>query len=371
MITRSIHQLIAGAGTGDAISNYAFEIRSILKKAGFLSCIFAPEQHIAREYKNGEVLPLSRFPQDISQEDILLYHYSIGSSATDLYKKTKCKKMLCYHNITPPHYFKNLSEKQMYVLEQGREELKGLSVMTDLPTAVSHFNSMELVEMGFSKPQVIPLIVGKDYLRSKPNSSIFNRFDDGKTNILFVGRMVPNKRFEDLIKTFYFYRKTIRPASRLILAGSYTGNEVYYTYLRSLIFDLDLIDSVIVTGHIALQDLVAYYQISHAFLCLSEHEGFCLPLIEAMYFNVPVFALDKAAIPETLKESGILIKKNDPKAIAELMDQVLSNRGLVREICENQKKRLENFNEKALTERLAFLLKMYFKVIFKRKSFDK
>jgi L-malate glycosyltransferase len=359
-VIRSVHQVMAGAGVGDAITNYAFEIRSIFRDLGFSSDLFAPLQNIPREYRQTEVKPVSRLSDQITAEDLLIYHYSIGSSATETYLNTPARKCLCYHNITPSKYFRFINARQAEMLAQGREELKNLISVTELSLADSNYNRQELLDMGFSKVEVVSLVVASDYLKTKPDPAVLCRFEDDKTNLLFVGRVAPNKRHEDLIKTFYYFKKTLAPSSRLILAGSYMGNEVYYTYLRSLVFDLDLTGSVFFTGHVRLEELVAYYRKAHAFICLSEHEGFCLPLIESMYFQVPVFALDRAAVSETMGESGVLIRENAPLRNAELIGYVLSHPHLKKEIVAAQSARLEHFNPSVLKHRLIQLVKEYF-----------
>ena len=355
----AVHQLIAGAGIGDAITNYALEIQRIFRSTGMNSLLFAPDQHIAPDLKGVKVLGLSEALQNLKEEDILLYHYSIGSSASRVYKETSCKKLICYHNITPSKYFRNVSQSQALVLDQGREELKTLVPFTSVASAVSDFNRRELVEMGFSNTEVVPLVFPRTYLETKPDVNVLDKYSDGKTNLIFVGRVAPNKRFEDLIKAFNYYHKTEDAHSRLIMVGTYVGNEKYYTYLKCLVSDLQLSGHAVFTGHLKLADLIAYYQVGSAFLCLSEHEGFCLPLLEAMQFQLPVFALKRAAIPETMNRAGVLFDEPDFRVMAEVIHQVLQKPLLREAVLRRQNERLREYNRISLKEAFFSLFNRY------------
>jgi len=361
----AIHQLLAGAGVGDAITNYAFEIQKIFKELGISSMIFSEHQHTAVEYINNQkIKDQNELESNIHLQDIIIYHYSIGSLSTDIFTHLKCRKMLCYHNITPTQYFQNLSVEQSKALNQGRIRLKELVTEVTVATAVSRYNKKELDELGFTNTLTIPLIFPTDYLKTQPNSSLINKYCDNNLNILFVGRVVPNKRFEDLIKTFAFLHKTLNPNSRLFLVGSFTGNEKYYTYLKSLIFDLNLTSSVVFSGHVSLEDLIGYYKLSNMFLCLYEHEGVGLPLIESMHFKIPVLALNKAAIKETLGGAGVLIEEMNHQKVAELINLLWNDKSLIKELIAIQNQRLEYYNVKSLKQNLTDILLNNFEFVF-------
>lgn len=353
---RKVYQIIAGAGVGDAITNYAFSLRHVFDKWGVTSKIFAPLPHIAQEFMDTEVFPLESLEAQVSEQDVVLYHYSIGSVATDTYKTTKANRVLCYHNITPAKYFRNLNAKQAETLERGREELKECLPLSRYITAVSEYNAEELRELGYQNVTVLPLVISMDYLTAPVNKDLIRKFQkSGKETFLFVGRVAPNKRHEDVIKLFYYYKKLVNPESRLVLAGSYGWSDPYATFLKSFIFELGLFNDVLLTNHISLNDLISYYRIADAFICLSEHEGFCLPLIEAMYFDVPVFAMNNAAIPETMGNAGVLFKTKDHLRNAMFVGEVLKDRQIVTRIRETQKNRLKAFDMSKLEQKLAEL----------------
>ena len=168
------------------------------------------------------------------------------------------------------------------------------------------------------------------------------RFGDGRTNIIFVGRIAPNKRQEDVIRAFYFY-KQLDPDARLILAGSQTGFENYADRLRDYADKLGLRD-VLFTGHVSFPELLAYYRTATAFLCMSEHEGFCVPLVESMYFNVPIAARKAAAVPDTLGGSGLLLEDNDPLVAAKAVERLVRDKKLRDDVIQDQRRRLADFS---------------------------
>jgi glycosyltransferase involved in cell wall biosynthesis len=348
-VKKTVHQWIPAAGFGDAITNFTFELQNLLRAEGVHSDIFAPLDSVPLHYRKKKIRPLSASMDSIAKNDLVIYHYSANSPVTSAYTKLKCRKWICYHNITPEKYFRLFSPTQADDLRASREALKTLVPVTELALGDSEYNRRELVECGFQKTEVLPLFIPNDYFSSKPNPAILKRTRDGKTNILFVGRVAPNKRIEDVIKTFYYYH-ILNKNSRLILAGS--SNDLYFVYLKALVLALGLSDSIVFTGNIALSDLIAYYQSAAAFLCLSQHEGFCLPLLEAMHFNIPIFALARSAVPETLGNAGVLIHESDFKKIAELLNEVLGRPDLLKDILRGQKQRLATFERSRVRKKL-------------------
>jgi glycosyltransferase involved in cell wall biosynthesis len=349
-----INQILPGFGSGDAISNYALQLQTILRGWGCGSEIYCEgrhvgptEAHLCRDYR---LYPLPGDPSDIA-----IYHYSIGSALTDFFASLKGRKALIYHNVTPDTWFQGLDEKKAQSLRAGREELKRIANVPDLAMGVSEFNRRELDALGFSRTAVLPLILDRGKLSAEPDAKLLKRYGDGITNILFTGRMAPNKRIEDLIKIFYYYRTTINPNSRLLLAGSLIGMDRYTSHLRSLITMLDLPD-VTFFNHVTDAELYALYRTASVFLCMSEHEGFCIPLLEAIHFRVPVIAYAAAAIPETLADTGILIREKDHISIAEMVDEVCRNRRLKDTIVEKQLTRLSDFSPGAIERRLKKVL---------------
>ncbi|MED0762734.1 glycosyltransferase, partial [Aneurinibacillus thermoaerophilus] len=229
----------------------------------------------------------------------------------------------------------------------GKEQLKFLVPYIDYAWADSEYNRLELEELGYKNTHVTPIIINFEDYKRNPSQKLMEKFKAEKhiTNILFVGRIAPNKKQEDIIKVFYYYKKYINEDSRLFLVGSYSGMERYYNELMELVKELQLED-VYITGHISFEEILAYYTNADLFLCMSEHEGFCVPLVEAMHFEIPIIAYKSSAIGETLGNGGILVLEKQYKEIAELMHIVLSTPKIKERMIINQKKRLEFFSKK-------------------------
>ncbi|MCX6356382.1 MAG: glycosyltransferase [Candidatus Aureabacteria bacterium] len=339
-----INQILPGFGSGDAISGYALQLQEIVRSWGHESALYCPsrhvgptETHLCQDYRL-----LS--PGD---SDITIYHYSVASELTGFFSRLKGRKVLVYHNITPHTYLEGVHDEKARALRLGREELKSLARIADLALGDSEFNRRELEAEGFRRTATLPLIVDAEKLSGRPDSALMKQFGDGAANILFVGRVAPNKCIEDLIKIFYYYRITAGSRSRLIVAGSLIGMDRYTSHLRALITILDLPD-VVFLNHVSDQELYALYRTAHVFLCMSEHEGFCMPLLEAMHFNLPVVAYAAGAVPETLGGAGVLVREKDHAAIAELLDTVCRDRALREAIVRKQLARLPAFSTEAV-----------------------
>src|SRR5207244_9025291 len=197
---------------------------------------------------------------------------------------------------------------------------------------------------GFANPQVLPILVNfEEYDSVLPCPSVLDKFGDDWTNLLFVGRLSPNKRQDDVIRTFARYNRFINRRSRLFLVGSWRGMERYHQDLRQLLKDLELDDYVFFTGHVKFTELVAYYSLADLFVCLSEHEGFCVPLLEAMHFDVPVLAYHAAAVPGTLGNSGLLALQKDYDLLAELAHLMISDQEFGDAVLRSQENSVADF----------------------------
>jgi glycosyltransferase involved in cell wall biosynthesis len=235
------------------------------------------------------------------------------------------------------------------LLQKGKKDLKEFSKIAILGLGDSEFNRRELQEMGFPRTALLPLVIdfGKYSLKNK---EIIHWYGDKKINLLFVGRIAPNKRQDAIIRIFYYF-KHIHPDSRLFLIGDYEGFEVYHQKLKEMIIQLSLTD-VVMPGKVSDTDLNSYYSIADAFLCMSEHEGFCVPLLECMYFNVPIIANNSTAIPDTLGDSGILVNTKNYCEIAELINIIIHDENLHNRLIAKQRERLKNFGYEKSKERV-------------------
>lgn len=347
---KKVHQLVPGMSVGDAVSQHALEIQQILRDQGIESNIYSVSQHVSPHMK-AACLDYKEHAVESDPHNGLIYHFSTGSPLSDYFQSVPDKKIMIYHNITPARFFRGVSEEKAESVEEGRRQLKELAQTPELALGVSEYNRQELEEAGFKNTGVLPLVFEPQAWNGNLNEKLFKQYRDGKVNFLFVGRVAPNKKFEDLIRAFYVYQKTVNPNSRLLLVGSHIGMEKYYAFLKALANDLDVKD-VIFSGHVSDQDLHTYYRCGDLFLCLSEHEGFCIPLLEAIHIGIPVLAYDACAISETLGGRGVLIKEKNYLEIAELAGKILADTALKEKIVLGQKERLAPFSRGKLGDRL-------------------
>lgn len=330
-----IHQIVPSIYPNDAIGNEVMLMRDLLREWGYESDIFAIDIHPSVRAR-----PYREYENESSPQNILIYHFAIGSEISQFIKTLPDKKLMIYHNITPSHFFCGINDNIMLTLKKGREELKSLSQEFDLALGVSEYNRIELERAGYDKSCVLPLLI--DFSKYTTfNQDLLDEFSDDWVNIIFVGRIVPNKKHEDIIKAFYYY-KCINPKSRLFLPGGYDNNEPYFQALQSLVQRLNVSD-VHFLGKVPFDDLVSYYMLSDVFLCMSEHEGFNVPIVESMYFGIPIIAYNSSAIPYTLGNAGILVNKKDYCKLAELMDIIASDVKLKERLIHVQRERFKEF----------------------------
>ncbi len=343
----AIHQLVAGLTKGDAISNEARTLQAIFSAWGYDSRIYADSARILPEYRK-EAGDAKQLHAEIREDDIALLHLSIGSSVNDAFAQLKCRKALLYHNITPPHFFELVNRQTAAHLARGREQLAQLTHSAQVNLADSPYNALELSQMGYADPKVFPLVLDFSMLRGKPDPKVLHEFGDGKKNILFVGRCAPNKCIDDVLAAFYTFQRCVAPNSRLIHVGSFAGTERYYHLLQARARELGLNDTVIFAGSVTQSQLNAYYASADLFLCMSEHEGFCIPIIEAMLNDVPVLAYAEAAVPATMGGSGVLFHRKDFEQIAEMMGRLCHDPALRAEILQGQRDHLTRFESRDL-----------------------
>ena len=206
---------------------------------------------------------------------------------------------LIYHNITPPEYFIGVHRTLARQCFRGRRELRAYADRCDLAMGDSEFNRQDLETLGFPRTAVLPVVPDFSHLDRPPNWLLAGQFDDDWTNVLFVGRVIANKKIEDVIRFFHAYHTMFNPRSRLLIVGAQSGFERYLASLNQLVADLGL-SHVHFVGHVSDEELVAFYEAADLFLCASEHEGFCVPLMEAFHMGVPVLAFAATAVPATM-----------------------------------------------------------------------
>jgi glycosyltransferase involved in cell wall biosynthesis len=250
---------------------------------------------------------------------------------------------MIYHNITPHDFFVDWHRILVRECYKGRLEIKLFVDKVDLALGDSDFNRRELEAAGYPRTGVLPILM--DFSKfDRPGDPITRRlFGDGKTTILFVGRVIPNKKFEDVIKAFHIYHKYFNPDSRLILAGEYRGMERYFSSLLALIDRLGVRD-VHFSGHIRFAELMAFFELAEVYLSLSEHEGFGVPILEAFYRKIPVVGFEAAAVGETMNGGGVLLREKDFVRIAALIDVLVRDKELREAVVRGQLRALEKYS---------------------------
>jgi L-malate glycosyltransferase len=271
----------------------------------------------------------------IADDDILIHHFSIGSRASRTAFALPGRMVLVYHNITPPEYFIGVHRDLVKLCFRGRRELTAYVPRCELALGDSEYNRIELEQLGFATTGVLPVVPDFSHLDVAPDRTLAAGYDDGWTNVMFVGRVIPNKKFEDVIRAFHVYRARHNPRSRLLLVGSYSGFERYLAMLHALVARLGTPD-VHFLGHVSNEELSALYDVADLFLCASEHEGFCVPVVEAFYKRVPVLAYAATAVPATMDGAGVLYDTKNPAEIARVMDTILADAALEDAIVRSQ-----------------------------------
>jgi glycosyltransferase involved in cell wall biosynthesis len=295
-------------------------------------------------------------PDSIPKKAGVIYHHSIGSGLTHQAIHHPGPKLLVYHNITPSEFVSPFDRDLSEQLSVGRKELKNLSKYFPLSAGVSNYNSAELESQGFHNPDVLPIVVDPEKWRTAPDRSIMTKLQDGWTNLLFVGRITPNKCQHHLIEAFYCYL-TMNPDARLILVGAFTPGDPYCEFILDEVKRLGVKDNVIITRLVSDSELHAYYRTASLFWSMSEHEGFGVPFIEAFWFDVPVLAYKSSAVPETLAKAGLLFtSKEDLFHIAALAKILAHDQKLRRKVLKAQRNRRVDFLPKSVYPKIGNLI---------------
>jgi len=345
-LKNSVHQFVSSISPRDAVGNIVIATRDVLRGAGYTSEIFAESVH---EEMKDEAKHFTKYNKKNSK-DILVYHHSFESSLVDYLLPLKNKIILIYHNITPSHFFIGLDDSTIKGSVQGRKQLDTIRTRVEVGIAFSKYSEEELKRNGFKNTVVMPPIFNlNNSYTTKNNAAIYK--DNDYTNILSVGRIVPHKKVEDILKIFSYYNKCINNKSRLHIVGKYETASLYYRWLQNIVSFLEL-ENVNFLTDVSNEELMSYYKNADLYLSMSEHEGFCLPLLESMYHGVPILAYAAAAIPETLGNSGILVKEKKFAEIAEIIHLIMEDHNLRDKIVKSQLERLKALDLKFAASQL-------------------
>ncbi len=344
-----IHQWVPAAHRGDAIGDSARTTRDLLRGMGHESDLFALS--IDDDLRD-DVLPFAA--PEATRGQVTIFHFALPSPMTEAFASLSGARILQYHNITPAAFFAPYDPGLFRLAALGRRELATLAGRVDLALGDSEFNRQELESLGFGPTGVMPIAVNTARLTSgPPRPALEAILRDGLINILFVGRIAPNKRIEDHIRLAEMYKRYIDSYYRFIFVGRYDGLPRYYSQVRALISEYDMLpDRFWFTGPVPDEDLAAFYRWADVYVSLSEHEGFCVPLVEAMAADVPIVAYAAGAVPETLGGAGLLFAPKDLEVAAELLGSVVYDRDVRAGVIEGQRRRLQDFAPGRIEARL-------------------
>ena len=339
---------------GDAVSNDVFGMFNVLNNCGYNIRIFAENIFVSKP----EISHIDKVKDFIkNNNDILIYHYSIG-----WYKGLKCltglncKKVIKYHNITPPDFFYGLSKDHVILCEAGRKHLSIISKLdADLYLNDSRFNMYEMVSSGAEKLKnfiVPPFNNVKRLKKIKPDFNIIDMYNDENVNIITVGRISPNKGLSDLIDVFARYHEYYNSKSRLFMVGIQSPRLSAHTrYLYDKVKYLNLEDCIIFTGKVSDEQLKTYYLIAKTFMITSYHEGFCVPLVEAMSMKIPIIAYSSTAVPDTIGDVGLVWKELDLNLFSASINEIITNEDIYFQMGEMGWRRYQNnFTNKVIKE---------------------
>ncbi len=332
-----LHQFLTGATSGDAITGQALLMRGWLRELGFVAEIYALHIHPSVE---DQIRPLTSYRR-ARHEKWAIYRHSIGSDVPEFLQHQGLRLLLIYHNVTPPEFFDRSDPMRAALARKGQAQLHSLKELSGFALADSAYNELDLKAVGFLETAVLPVTLDPERYNLPINEALAVKMGCAGPNLLFVSRLAPNKKQEDLVKLLYYVR-CIQPQARLYLLGD-RWEVGYDVWVEQLAADLDITDGLIVTGKVSQADMRTYYKNADLYVSMSEHEGFGLPLVESMYLGLPVLAYGVTAVPYTMRDAGVLFFEKKYAQLAELVQILTTNRPLRERIITRQKTHAARF----------------------------
>ena len=345
-----VNQWVPAAHQGDAIGDSARRVRGLLREMGHQSDLYA--MTIDDELR-GDVIPWT--DPGAKRGDLTIFHFALVSPMTAEFARLDSGRVLQYHNVTPAHFFAGYDAAIFRLATLGREDLKSLAGHTDVALGDSEYNRRELESLGFSNTGVFPIAIDTERITRAPRRPALEKLleDEDWPNFLFVGRIVPNKKIEDHIKLAEHYKRYVSEQYRFVFVGRTDATPKYYAAIQGLINRFRMPPGrFIFTGPVPDVDLATYYRRASVYLSLSEHEGFCVPLLEAMAADVPVLAYSAAAVPDTLGGAGVQFAPKDLEYAAEILGELTYNQTLRTQVIAGQRRRLADFSDARIRKEL-------------------
>jgi glycosyltransferase involved in cell wall biosynthesis len=344
-----IDQWVPALHRGDAIGDSARLMRDAFRRWGHVADVYALELD---EDLRGDGRPWSEWSPG-SAADTVILHYALPSPLTAALRAHRGRRLLIHHNITPPEFFAPWDGELARICALGRDELVTLRGQVDLALGDSEFNRQELEAAGFPRTGVLPIPLDFARYAEEPAPVLARDLSDGRTNLLFVGRVVPNKRHDDLIRVAAYWKRYVAPDLRLVLVGKPPRRRGYLEALQALAEAEGLTPwEVVFTGHLDHADLLACYRAAHVFVSMSEHEGFGVPLVESMLMDVPVLAYAAGAVPGTLGSAGVVFDDKRLDEVGEMAARLAAPGPLRASVLAGQVRRRQDFAPAAVESTL-------------------
>jgi L-malate glycosyltransferase len=349
----TVNQWVPAAHRGDAIGDSARRVGELLRAMGFESHLYAMT---IDDDLTGVVRPFDH--PEARGGDVTIFHFALPSPMTPQFANLPRGRVLQYHNITPAHFFARYDLNLFRLARLGRQDLATLVGRVDLALGDSEYNRAELEQLGFAPTGVMPIAIDTARITDAPRRPALEQvLDDGLDNFLFVGRIVPNKKIEDYVRLAEQYKRYVNADYRFVFVGRHDGVPRYYASVRALLAEYDIPpDRFIFTGPVANEDLATYFRMARVYVSLSEHEGFCVPLLEAMAADVPVLAYGAAAVPDTLGGAGMQFYPKDLEYAAELLGVLASDDEVRERVIAGQRRRLAQFGDRRVEQGLREIL---------------
>ncbi len=346
-----VYQLASFVALKDGVSNCVIALDGMLQRMGY-DCQIVVQSNQWGEEKNRIIKEVLSFRDlKVEQEDVVFYHFSGEAECIREVERLNCRKVPVFHNVSTPALYRMTSWSTYRSLCTGLEDAKQTCHSFDYAMALSEYSKSNLIEYGWSadKVEVVPIISGNSFMMD-PNQTLISKYRDGYRNFLAVGRIAPNKKIEDVIRIFDYYQKNIDENSRLFLVGNIQFKN-YYDALNRYIKQTN-IKNVVFTDSVLQEQLEAYYELADIFLCMSEHEGFCIPIMEAFQRNIPVVAYKATAVPDTMGGAGMLVDTKEPESVCNKIRELINDADYRNQIVRNQKDRSENFQISGFEEKI-------------------
>jgi glycosyltransferase involved in cell wall biosynthesis len=353
-----VDQWVPALHRGDAIGDSARLMRDAFHGWGHEADVYALDLDAGLE---GDGRPFSEWRAG-GAGDVVILHFALPSPLSPAFRALRCRRVLLHHNVTPPEHFEGWDEEMVRISRIGRDEIGGLAADCDLGLADSEWSRRELEALGAARTGVLPIYLDFARYREAPNPVRRRMYEDGRTNLLFVGRITPNKKPEDLVRLASYWKRFVSPDVRLLLVGRLPRRETgrgeplrrhYLDALVAFAYEEGLTPAeVVFTGHVDHDDLLACYAAADLFVSMSEHEGFGVPLVEAMLMGVPVLARDAAAVGFTLGGAGVAFRGGSIAEVAETGRRLLADADLRARVLAGQASRLDAFAPAAVESAL-------------------